>query len=85
MTTGTATATERLQRLLALVPYVVNRNVVGMQDTATAFGITERELVETRLMPAAASMSAGSIRSERRSEDVLTMLPTVTWPPCGAA
>ena len=46
MTTGTATATERLQRLLALVPYVVSRNVVGMEDTAAAFGITERELVD---------------------------------------
>jgi proteasome accessory factor C len=43
---GTATATERLQRLLALVPYVVSRNVVGMEDTAAAFGITERELVD---------------------------------------
>jgi predicted DNA-binding transcriptional regulator YafY len=41
-----ATATERLQRLLALVPYVISRNVVGMADTATAFGITERELVD---------------------------------------
>jgi predicted DNA-binding transcriptional regulator YafY len=40
------TATERLQRLLALVPYVVSRNVVGMADTAAAFGITERELVD---------------------------------------
>jgi proteasome accessory factor C len=40
------TATDRLQRLLALVPYVVNRNVVGMTETATAFGITERELVD---------------------------------------
>jgi proteasome accessory factor C len=41
-----ATATERLQRLLALVPYVVSRNVVGMADTAAAFGISERELVD---------------------------------------
>ena len=41
-----ATATERLQRLLALVPYVVSRNVVGMAETAAAFGITERELVD---------------------------------------
>ena len=45
-TTGQATATERLQRLLALVPYVVSRNVVGMEETAAAFGITERELVD---------------------------------------
>jgi proteasome accessory factor C len=41
-----ATATDRLQRLLALVPYVVNRNAVGMTETAAAFGITERELVD---------------------------------------
>jgi proteasome accessory factor C len=40
------TATDRLQRLLALVPYVVSRNVVGMSETASAFGITERELVD---------------------------------------
>jgi proteasome accessory factor C len=47
MTTApAATATERLQRLLALVPYVVSRNVVGMAETAAAFGITERELVD---------------------------------------
>ncbi len=45
--TGAAgTATERLQRLLALVPYVVSRNVVGMAETAAAFGVTERELVD---------------------------------------
>jgi predicted DNA-binding transcriptional regulator YafY len=42
----TPTATDRLQRLLALVPYVVSRNVVGMAETAAAFGITERELVD---------------------------------------
>jgi proteasome accessory factor C len=40
------TATDRLQRLLALVPYVVSRNVVGMAETAAVFGITERELVD---------------------------------------
>ncbi len=40
------TATERLQRLLALVPYVLRRNVAGMAETAAAFGITERELVD---------------------------------------
>jgi predicted DNA-binding transcriptional regulator YafY len=40
------TATERLQRLLALVPYVVSRNAVGMAETAAAFGVTERELVD---------------------------------------
>jgi proteasome accessory factor C len=42
----TETATDRLQRLLALVPYVVSRNVAGMAETAAAFGITERELVD---------------------------------------
>jgi predicted DNA-binding transcriptional regulator YafY len=45
-TAVTATATERLQRLLALVPYVISRNVVGMAETAAAFGVTERELVD---------------------------------------
>jgi proteasome accessory factor C len=40
------TATERLQRLLALVPYVMSRNVAGMAETAAAFGISERELVD---------------------------------------
>ena len=38
--------TGRLQRLLALVPYVMNRKVVGLTETAQAFGITERELVD---------------------------------------
>jgi proteasome accessory factor C len=41
-----ATATDRLQRLLALLPYVVNRNVVGLADTAAAFGVTEEQLVD---------------------------------------
>src|SRR6202522_2695070 len=40
------TATDRLQRLLALVPYVVSRQVVGLADTAAAFGISEHELVD---------------------------------------
>ncbi len=40
------TATDRLQRLLALVPYVVSRNVVGLADTAAAFGVTEEQLVD---------------------------------------
>ncbi len=40
------TATDRLQRLLALVPYVVSREVVGLAETATAFGISETELVD---------------------------------------
>jgi proteasome accessory factor C len=41
-----ATSAERLQRLLALVPYVVSRQAVGLADTADAFGLTERELVD---------------------------------------
>jgi proteasome accessory factor C len=40
------TSAERLSRLLALVPYVVTRKVVGLADTAAAFGMTERELVD---------------------------------------
>jgi proteasome accessory factor C len=39
-------ATDRLQRLLALVPYVMSRKVVGLAETAAAFGISERELVD---------------------------------------
>jgi proteasome accessory factor C len=39
-------ASDRLQRLLALVPYVVSRNVVGLTDTAAAFGVSERQLVD---------------------------------------
>jgi proteasome accessory factor C len=41
-----ATATDRLQRLLTLVPYVISRNVVGLAETAAAFGISERQLVD---------------------------------------
>jgi proteasome accessory factor C len=40
------TATDRLQRLLALVPYVVSRDVVGLAETAGTFGVTESELVD---------------------------------------
>jgi predicted DNA-binding transcriptional regulator YafY len=40
------TSTERLQRLLALVPYVVSRRSVGLTDTAAAFGVSQRELVD---------------------------------------
>jgi proteasome accessory factor C len=40
------TGSQRLQRLLALVPYVVSRNVVGLTATAAAFGVSERELVD---------------------------------------
>ena len=40
------TSSDRLQRLLALVPYVVSRKVVGLAETAAAFGVSERELVD---------------------------------------
>jgi len=40
------TATDRLQRLLALVPYVVSREVVGLAETAGTFGVSEGELVD---------------------------------------
>ena len=40
------TSTERLQRLLALVPYVMSRKSVGLAETAAAFGVSERELVD---------------------------------------
>jgi proteasome accessory factor C len=40
------TSTGRLQRLLALVPYVMSRKSVGLAETAAAFGITERQLVD---------------------------------------
>jgi proteasome accessory factor C len=44
--TRPATATDRLQRLLTLVPYVISRKVVGLADTAAAFGVSERQLVD---------------------------------------
>jgi proteasome accessory factor C len=40
------TSAERLRRLLALVPYVVSRQSVGLSETAAAFGMTERELID---------------------------------------
>jgi proteasome accessory factor C len=40
------TSAERLRRLLALVPYVVSRKAVGLAETATAFGMSERELID---------------------------------------
>jgi proteasome accessory factor C len=43
---GPATSTDRLQRLLALVPYVISREAVGLAETAAAFGVSERELVD---------------------------------------
>jgi proteasome accessory factor C len=46
MSARAGTATDRLQRLLALVPYVVSRQVVGLADTAAAFGVSEADLVD---------------------------------------
>jgi len=43
---GPATSADRLQRLLALVPYVISRKVVGLAETAAAFGVSERELTD---------------------------------------
>src|SRR5262249_53164088 len=41
-----STSSDRLQRLLALVPHVISRKVVGLSETAAAFGVSERELVD---------------------------------------
>lgn len=41
---STSTSADRLTRLLALVPYVVSRETVGLTEAAEAFGITERQL-----------------------------------------
>ena len=40
------TSAERLRRLLALVPYVVSRQAVGLPEAAATFGMTERELID---------------------------------------
>ena len=40
------TSAERLRRLLALVPYVVTRQAVGLSEAAATFGMTERELID---------------------------------------
>ncbi len=42
----TAGATERLSRLLALVPYLVSRQGVPLPAAAAEFGISERQLVK---------------------------------------
>lgn len=39
-------STDRLARLLALVPYVVNRDSVTLDKAARAFGITEKQLID---------------------------------------
>ncbi len=40
------TSAQRLQRLLALVPYVISRKAVGVAEAAAAFGMSERELID---------------------------------------
>ncbi|MBA9006031.1 helix-turn-helix transcriptional regulator [Thermomonospora cellulosilytica] len=40
------TSSDRLARLLALVPYVVNRDSVALDEAAAAFGVTEKQLID---------------------------------------
>jgi proteasome accessory factor C len=42
----TTTSTDRLSRLLALVPYVVSRESVSVAEAAAAFGVTEKQLID---------------------------------------
>src|SRR5919197_82584 len=42
----TTTSTDRLARLLALVPYVVSRRSVSLAEAAEAFGVTEKQLID---------------------------------------
>src|ERR671930_32345 len=42
----TTTSTDRLGRLLALVPYVVSRRSVSLAEAAAAFGVTEKQLID---------------------------------------
>ncbi|MGI8331865.1 helix-turn-helix transcriptional regulator [Actinomadura scrupuli] len=41
-----STSTDRLSRLLALVPYVVSRESVGLAEAAAAFRISEKQLID---------------------------------------
>jgi proteasome accessory factor C len=43
---GSRASTARLQRLLALVPYVTSRKVASVEETAAAFGLSEQQLVD---------------------------------------
>ncbi|MQY08689.1 helix-turn-helix transcriptional regulator [Actinomadura macrotermitis] len=43
---ASTTSTDRLGRLLALVPYVVNRDSVALEEAAEAFGVTEKQLID---------------------------------------
>jgi proteasome accessory factor C len=40
------TSTDRLTRLLALVPYVVSRESVSLAEAAEAFGVSEKQLID---------------------------------------
>jgi proteasome accessory factor C len=40
------TSTDRLSRLLALVPYVMHRQSVSLADASKAFGVTEKQLID---------------------------------------
>ncbi|MGH3389245.1 MAG: helix-turn-helix transcriptional regulator [Actinomadura sp.] len=42
----TTTSTDRLARLLALVPYVVSRQSVSVAEAAAAFEVTEKQLID---------------------------------------
>jgi proteasome accessory factor C len=42
----TGTSTDRLIRLLALVPYVVSRESVSVAEAAAAFGVSEKQLID---------------------------------------
>ncbi len=44
--TAARASTARLQRLLALVPYVTSRKVASIAETAAAFGLSEQQLVD---------------------------------------
>ncbi|MBE1536232.1 helix-turn-helix transcriptional regulator [Actinomadura algeriensis] len=41
-----AASTGRLARLLALVPYVVSRDTVALEEAAAAFGVSEKQLID---------------------------------------
>lgn len=41
-----STSTDRLGRLLALVPYVVSRDSVALDQAAAAFGVSEKQLID---------------------------------------
>ncbi|REF00976.1 helix-turn-helix transcriptional regulator [Thermomonospora umbrina] len=40
------TSSDRLARLLALVPYVVSRDTVALDEAAAAFGVSEKQLID---------------------------------------